>query len=117
MREVRVRAELDSAAQSLRGRPAVRTVHISPVGSVLVTLDRPRLVSLAESHDAVIELVYLVGTMCPTRVRCSMCTGSRRLLAGDCGNKLNTGAERTLDDDPAFAFRVMADVGIKALYT
>ncbi len=51
-------AAAEETARSLRARPAVQTVHNSPVGSVLVTLDRPCLVSLAESHDAVIELVY-----------------------------------------------------------
>ena len=38
----------EEAARSLRGRPAVQTVHNSPVGSVLVAIDRPRLVNLAK---------------------------------------------------------------------
>ena len=55
-------AAAEEAARSLRDRPAVQTVHNSPVGSVLVALDRPRLVNLAESHDAVIELAHAVST-------------------------------------------------------
>ena len=48
------------AIQSLRDRPVIQTVRNAPVGSVLVALDRARLVKLATSHDAVIELVHAV---------------------------------------------------------
>ena len=70
--------------------------------------------SLAESHDAVIELVYAVGDHIPAQVHCSMCT-----VAAISGKQLRSalamGDERTLDDDPAFAFRMIVDVAIKAL--
>ena len=48
------------AIHSLRDRPVIQTARNAPVGSVLVALDRARLVKLAASHDAVIELVHAV---------------------------------------------------------
>jgi uncharacterized membrane protein len=101
------------AARSLRGRPAVQTVHNSPVGSVLVALDRPRLVKLAESHDAVIELVYAVGDHVPRAGVLLYVYGSQAISGKQLRSALEMGDERTLDDDPAFAFRVMVDVAIR----
>lgn len=108
-------AAAEEAARSLRGRPAVQTVHHSPVGSVLVALDRPSLVHLAESHDAVIELVYAVGDHVPGAGALLNVYGSQAISGKPLRNALAMGDERTLRDDPAFAIRMMVDVGIKAL--
>jgi uncharacterized membrane protein len=105
----------EEAARSLRGRPAVQTVHNSPVGSVLVALDQPRLVKLAERHDAVIELVYAVGDHVPGAGALLNVYGSQAISDKQLRRALAMGDERTLDDDPAFAFRMMVDVAIKAL--
>ena len=108
-------AAAEQAARSLRGRPAVQTVHHSPVGSVLVALDRPRLVNLAETHDAVIELVYAVGDHVPGAGALLHVYGSQAISNKQLRNALAMGDERTLRDDPAFAIRMMVDVAIKAL--
>ena len=108
-------AAAEQAARSLRGRPAVQIVHNSPVGSVLVTLDRPRLVDLAESHDAVIELVYAVGDHVPGAGALLNVYGSQAISGKQLRKALAMGDERTLRDDPAFSIRMMVDVGIKAL--
>ena len=105
----------EEAARSLRGRPAVQTVHNSPVGSVLVALDRPRLVNLAESHDAVIELAHAVGDHVPGAGALLHVYGSQAISGKQLRSALAMGDERTLSDDPAFAFRMMVDVAIKAL--
>jgi uncharacterized membrane protein len=108
-------AAAEEAARSLRGRPAVQTLHHSPVGSVLVTLDRPRLVKLAESHDAVIQLVRAVGDHVPGAGALLNVYGSQAIPGKQLRNALAMGDERTLRDDPAFTIRMMVDVAIKAL--
>lgn len=108
-------AAAEEATRSLRGRPAVQTVHHSPVGSVLVTLDRPRLVHLAESHDAVIELAYAVGDHVPGAGALLNVYGSQAIPGKQLRSALAMGDERTLRDDPAFTIRMMVDVAIKAL--
>ena len=108
-------AAAEEAARSLRGRPAAQTVFNAPVGSVLVALDRPRLVSLAESHDAVIELVYGVGDHVPGAGALLNVYGSQAIPDRHLRSALAMGDERTLRDDPAFTIRMMVDVAIKAL--
>ena len=108
-------AAAEETARSLHGRVAVQTVRNSAVGSVLVTLDRPRLVNLAESHDAVIELAYAVGDHVPGGGALLNVYGSRAISGRQLRNALAMGDERTLGDDPAFTFRMMVDVAIKAL--
>ena len=87
----------------------------SPVGSVLVALDRARLVKLAESHDAVIELVHAVGDHVPGAGALLNVYGSRAIPDKQLRSALAMGDERTLGDDPAFAIRMMVDVAIKTL--
>ena len=82
---------------------------------MLVTLDRPRLVNLAESHDAVIELVRAVGDHVPGAGAPLKVYGSRAIPVRQLRNALAMGDERTLGDDPAFTIRMMVYVAIKAL--
>ena len=108
-------AAVEETARSLLGRSAVQTVYNSPVGSVLVSLDRPRLVRLAESHDAVIELVHAVGDHVPGAGALLDVYGSQAIPGKQLRKALATGDERTFRDDPAFTIRMMVDVAIKAL--
>ena len=108
-------AAAQEAERSLRGRPAVQTVHNSPVGSVLVTLNRPRLVNLAQSHDAVIEIMHAVGNHVPGGGALLNVYGSQAIPGKQLRKALAMGDERTLRDDPAFTIRMMVDVAIKAL--
>ena len=108
-------AAAEQAARSLRGGPPAQTVHHAPVGSVLVALDRPRLVNLAVSHDAVIELVHAVGDHVPGAGALLNVYGSQAIPGRQLRSALAMGDERTFGDDPAFAFRMMVDVAIKAL--
>jgi len=103
------------AVQSLRDRPVIQTVRNAPVGSVLVALDRARLVKLAASHDAVIELVHAVGDHVPGGGVLLKVYGSRAVPDKQLRGGLAMGDERTLGDNPAFAIRMMVDVAIKTL--
>ena len=85
------------------------------VGAVLVSLDRRGLVREAVQRDAVVKLVVAVGDhLSPDTVILQVHGPTpipeRRLRA-----LLSLGDERTIEDDPAFALRLLVDVAAKAL--
>jgi uncharacterized membrane protein len=86
------------------------------VDGVVLACDIPGIVSLAERADGVIELVPQVGDF--------VAVGHPlfRVFAAHGGPSANQlrrmvaiGHERTLEQDPAFAFRVIVDIACKAL--
>jgi len=108
-------AAAEETATSLDDLTPVQTVLQDLVGSVVVALNRAGIVRLAEQYDAVIELVPAIGDHVPAGGALFNVYGSRRLPEQRLRRGLVLGDERTLDDDPAFAIRMVVDVAIKAL--
>jgi uncharacterized membrane protein len=97
-----------------RGEPG-RTVA-SPRDGVVLAFDQSGLVALARGADCVIELVAQVGDF--------IAAGSPlfRIHGGSGGppdralcDSVALGFERTMEQDPAFAFRIIVDVASKGL--
>ena len=89
--------------------------HVGTSGVVLA-FDQRDLVAIAERADVVIELVPQVGDFVARgdplfRVRC----GGRPVEAGALRSSVAIGPERTMEQDPRFAFRIMVDIANKAL--
>lgn len=89
--------------------------HIARSGVVLA-YSQSALLALAERADAVIELVPQVGDYVARadplfRLR----TGGRPIDAGALCACVAVGPERTMEQDPRFAFRIMVDIANKAL--
>ncbi len=105
----------EQAARSLNELTPVQTVRQGLVGLVVVALDRTRIVNLAERYDAVIELVPAIGDHVPAGGPLLNVYGPRQLPERQLRRGVLLGDERTLDDDPAFALRMLVDVAIKAL--
>jgi uncharacterized membrane protein len=103
------------AAQALPGLTPVQTIHQGSVGSVLVALDRSEFAHLAERHDAVIELIPAVGDHVAANAPLLNVYGPTEIPTRKLRRSLVFGDERTIDDDPAFALRMLVDVAIKAL--
>jgi uncharacterized membrane protein len=104
-----------AAVQELDGSDPVQELRRDDVGMILVAVDRVALLRLAVDHDAVIELVAAVGDHVATgglilRVYGRKPIPHRRFRSG-----VFFGDERTIEDDPAFAIRLLVDVAIKAL--
>jgi len=104
-----------AAAQSLQGQTPIQTVHQGNVGSVLVALDRDDMARLATQHDAVIVLIPAVGDHVSANASLLNVYGSNEIPDQRLRRALVFGDERTIDDDPAFAIRMLVDVAIKAL--
>ena len=103
------------AAQMMADAVPVQELRHRGVGATLVSLDRRGLVQEATERDGVIRLMVAVGDhLSPDsvilRVYGSTPVPERRLRG-----LLSLGDERTIEDDPAFALRLLVDVAIKAL--
>jgi uncharacterized membrane protein len=92
-----------------------RTVTSSRTGAVLA-FDVTGLVELARSADCVIELVPQVGdfvTFGDPLFR--VYRGGEAVSEGQLNQAVAIGPERTMQQDPEFAFRIVVDIASKAL--
>ena len=85
-------------------------------GAFLLATDFASLVAEAKRVDGVIEFVPRIGDFVATGepiflVHNSSCRSDERRLRG----AVAFGSERTIEQDSTFAFRVIVDIGIKAL--
>jgi len=97
--------------------PGVTTELRWPHGLCLVSqIDVPKLVQMASEADAVIEVRVGVGAELRRDLPLfSIRGGSRTLDEDDLRRQVVTGADRTFDQDPLFAFRLLADIAMRAL--
>jgi uncharacterized membrane protein len=98
--------------------PESETFVVEYLGTsgVVLAFDQVKLVAIAERADVVIELEPQVGDFVARgdplfRVR----TGSRPVDEGALRASVAFGPERTMEQDPRFAFRIMVDIANKAL--
>jgi uncharacterized membrane protein len=73
----------------------------------------PALVRCAERADVVIELCVRPGQVIPAHGRVALIHGE--VSADDLLGGLLTGIERTFDQDPTMALRVLADIALRGL--
>jgi uncharacterized membrane protein len=107
--------EANGAARSLAGLSLVQTIRVGRFGQVVVALRQTGFAELAERYDAVIELVPAVGDHVPAGGVLLKVYGSRQVPERRLRRAVVLGDERTLEDDPAFAIRMLVDVANKAL--
>ena len=98
------------------GAAAARVVHHEGVSGVVLAIDLAGLVALARRADGMIEFVPGVGDFLGVdeplfRLHGGAASIDDRRLRG----KVALGSERTLEQDPTFALRILVDIAIKAL--
>jgi len=97
-----------------RGEPTCTIAN--PSDGVLLAFDIPGLVSLAERADCVIELVPQVGDFVAAEAPLfRVFQGRATLTARALCQSVALGQERTVEQDPTFAFRIMVDIASKGL--
>jgi len=97
----------DSAARTIihKGRPGV-----------IVAFDAEGLTELAERHACVIELVPQVGDFVGAAAPLfRVYFGGSQIRDNELRKSIALGPERTMEQDPAFAFRIIVDIAEKAL--
>jgi len=103
-----------------RWRPSAgspnRVVTHASKSEIVLALDLPTLVALARRHDGVIEFVPQIGDFVAADEPLfvlhdgAVAADERRLRS-----TVAFGPERTLEQDPMFAFRIVVDIALKAL--
>jgi uncharacterized membrane protein len=103
-----------------RSRPAFgvpnQTIQHMGKGAILLAADFRSLVAEGKRVDGVIEFIPRIGDFVATGepiflVHKSSCPIAERRLRG----AVAFGSERTMEQDSTFAFRIIVDIGIKAL--
>lgn len=108
------RAEV--APQGVLPTTPPQALEFSGQSGVVMGFNLEGLVRLAEDADAVIELVPQVGdSVTPGDPLFRVFGGTRPIPPGRLRGCVAVGVERTLDQDPRFAFRMLVDIANKAL--
>ena len=93
-----------------------RIVHYPGKSQVILSVDEAMLVAESQKWDTVVELIPVVGDFVGTDEPLFALYGN---VSGIDENILFTsikfGIERTLEQDPTFAFRIIIDIALKAL--
>ena len=97
--------------------PAERQVVLHRGGpAVIQAIDVPRLVALAEREGAVVAMAWAVGDTVVDGMPLLRVHGGGRPVAEQRLRRLvRLGSERTFEQDPKYAIRILVDIAIKAL--
>jgi uncharacterized membrane protein len=97
--------------------PAIRQVLVHRgAPAVIQTIDVSRLVALAEREGAVLALAWAVGdTLVDGMPLLRVHGGGRPVREHRLRRLVRLGSERTFEQDPKYAIRILVDVAIKAL--
>ena len=102
-------------AVDILGRPR-RVVHHSGTSSIILAINTQVLVSAAEKSDGVIEAVPHVGDFVATGSPLfNLYAGAQSIPESVLLETIVFGSERTLEQDPTFAFRIAVDIALRAL--
>jgi uncharacterized membrane protein len=90
----------------------VKSLH----GGVVLAFDEAGLIALAARHNCVIEMVPQVGNfVAPGDPLFRLYGSTDERLLRQLRQSIAIGAERTMEQDPAFAFRLIVDIASKGL--
>jgi uncharacterized membrane protein len=82
---------------------------------LLRQIDVPHLVELATSADAVVEVRVGVGEELRRDMVIFAVRGASQMDTGRLVRMLETGPDRSFDQDPLFAFRLLVDIALRSL--
>ena len=94
--------------------PPTQVVRSRRAGSIQA-IDRPGLVRFARQHNCLLVLPHIVGDFIPEGATLIEIHGSSQPADDQLRGMIALGVERTIEQDPAFAIRVMVDVAARAL--
>lgn len=97
------------------GTPS-RAVKHRVTAEIVLAVDIPTLMALAQLHDGVIEFLPQVGDFVAADEPLFLLHGGAMAIADrTVHSTVAFGPERTLEQDPMFAFRIIVDIALKAL--
>ena len=102
-------------ASAGRGTPS-RVIRHQGSSGIVIAVNVPALIAIARRADCVIELVPEVGDFVAVDEPLFHLYGDVKSIDGQSVRDLVAlGSERTLEQDPMFAFRIEVDIALKAL--
>jgi uncharacterized membrane protein len=113
-RRLKERGVTSPESATLSSNVAARTIPSSRTGVVLA-FDIQGLVALGARHHCLIELVPQVGNFVAPGAALFRIHGSSDVPVAALRHSIALGTERTMEQDPTFAFRVMVDIASKGL--
>lgn len=97
------------------GEPA-RVVHHQGSSAIVLAIDMEMLVAEARRRDGVIEVLSQVGDfLAREEPLFALYGGATAIDDATLHATVALGAERTMEQDPMFAFRILVDIALKAL--
>ncbi len=97
-----------------RGSPDACVLH-EEKSAIVVAVDLPALMAEAVKRDIVIELAPQVGDFVAVDEPLFYVFGKATIDAGVLRDAVLFGTERTMQQDPTFAFRIVIDIALRAL--
>jgi len=107
------REPITEEIQTLADQPPYTVT--GPGGGVVMAFDARGIAALATQNDCLIELVPQVGDFVAPGDALFRVHGGATLSAQVLRHSIALGSERTIEQDPAFAFRVIVDIASKGL--
>ncbi len=108
--------EDDARAAGEPRRAPGRIVRHAGHAGIVLAVDVPTLVAEAERADGIVELVPQVGDFVATgEPLFALHDGAASIADDRLRAAVALGPERTLEQDPMFAFRILVDIALKAL--
>jgi uncharacterized membrane protein len=95
--------------------PQPRAIPLHGPSGVVTSFDRDLLLAVALEADATVELVVAVGEFVDTGLPVVRVHGGARVDEALLRAAIAIGEERTIEQDPAFAMRLIVDTAIRAL--
>jgi uncharacterized membrane protein len=105
-----------AATQKVELPPLQKVITYNGISASLLEVDIPRLVSLSKRSNAVVEVLYATGDLVPEgadvmKVYCQ----ADHVNDWQMLRTLRLGEQRTIDQDPKYALRLIVDIAIRAL--
>ena len=107
---------LEVTALHAQPRTSNREVDHQGTSPIVLAVDIPTLVALARRHNGIIEFMPQVGDFVAAEEPLFILHGGAMAIHDAVlRSTVAFGPERTLEQDPMFAFRIIVDIGLKAL--
>ncbi len=102
--------------EEFRGLPVTQTLLHTGAPRALQAFDQPALMTLGAQSGGVVEIVSAIGDTLIEGTLVLRVLGGRQLIDNDAWKKtLEAGDERTFEQDPKYAIRLLVDIAIRAL--
>jgi uncharacterized membrane protein len=106
----------DTGSDDFRALPRTQTLMHRGRPSSIQTVDVSALVNLAKASGGVIEMVAAVGDTVVERMPLLHVFGAAQPIdERELKNEIELGGERTFEQDPKYAIRLLVDIAIRAL--